>query len=53
MYLKNKFNIEITFVSGEDVEEIREAIKENTTLIYLESPSSAVFSMQDIEAIAK
>lgn len=53
VYLKNKFNIEITFVSGEDVEEIREAIKENTTLIYLESPSSAVFSMQDIKAIAK
>lgn len=53
VYLKNKFNIEITFVSGEDVEEIRAAIKENTTLIYLESPSSAVFSMQDIEAIAK
>lgn len=53
VYLKNKFNIEITFVSGEDVEEIKEAIKDNTTLIYLESPSSAVFSMQDIEAIAK
>ena len=53
VYLKNKFNIEITFVSGEDVEEIKEAIKDNTTLIYLESPSSAVFSMQDVEAIAK
>lgn len=52
-YLKKKFNIEITFVSGENVEEIRTAIKDNTTLIYLESPSSAIFSMQDIEAIAK
>ena len=52
-YLKKKFNIEITFVSGENIEEIKAAIKENTTLIYLESPSSAIFSMQDIEAIAK
>ena len=52
-YLKNKFNVEVTFVSGESVEEFRDAIKENTSLIYLESPSSAVFSMQDIEAICK
>ena len=53
VYLKNKFNIEITFVSGESVEEFRDAIKENTSLIYLESPSSAVFSMQDITEICK
>lgn len=53
VYLKNKFNIEITFVSGESVEEFRDAIKENTSLIYLESPSSAVFSMQHITEICK
>lgn len=53
VYLKNKFNIEVTFVSGESVEEFRDAIKENTSLIYLESPSSAVFSMQDITEICK
>lgn len=53
VYLKNKFNIEVTFVSGESVEEFRNAVKENTSLIYLESPSSAVFSMQDITEICK
>lgn len=51
-YLRDKFNVDVTFVSGESVEEIKNAIKENTTLIYLESPSSAVFSMQNLKAIA-
>jgi cystathionine beta-lyase/cystathionine gamma-synthase len=51
-YLKEKLNIETTFVSGEDVEEFRINIKENTTLIYLESPATALFSLQDLEAVA-
>jgi len=51
-YLKEKLNIETTFISGEDVEEFRTHIRENTTLIYLESPSSTVFSLQDLEAVA-
>ncbi len=51
-YLRDKFNVDVTFVSGESVEEIENAIKENTTLIYLESPSSAIFSMQNLKAIA-
>lgn len=40
-YLAKKMNIETTFVSGERVEDFEEAIKPNTKLIYLESPSSA------------
>ena len=51
-YLREKFNIDVTFVSGESIQEIENAIKENTTLIYLESPSSAIFSMQNLKAIA-
>jgi len=52
-YLKPKMNIEVTFVSGEDVRDFEEAIRKNTRLIYLESPSSAVFSLQDLRAVAK
>ena len=52
-YLREKFNIDVTFVSGESIQEIENAIKENTTLIYLESPSSAIFSMQNLKAIAE
>ena len=51
-YLKEKMNMEVTFVSGEDLEEIKKSIKDNTCLIYLESPSSATLRMQDIKAIA-
>lgn len=52
-YLKEKMNIEVTYISGKDVNEFRENIKENTCLIYLESPSSVVFSLQDINGISK
>lgn len=51
VYLKQKMGIETTFVSGNDVSDFEEAIQSNTKLIYLESPSSAVFSIQDIEAV--
>lgn len=52
-YLKEKMNIEVTYISGKDINEFRENIKENTCLIYLESPSSVVFSLQDINGISK
>jgi cystathionine beta-lyase/cystathionine gamma-synthase len=47
-----KFGVEVTFVSGESVEEIEKAIRPNTKVIYLESPLSNVFSLQDLEAIS-
>ncbi len=53
VYLKKKMRISTTFVSGNSVDEFKAAIKPDTKLIYLESPSSAVFSIQDIAAITK
>ena len=50
-YLREKMGLETTFVSGDAVSDFESAIRGNTALIYLESPSSAVFSMQDIEAV--
>ena len=52
-YLKEKMNVECTMISGENIDEFRDAIRNNTALIYLESPSSAIFSLQDIRAVAK
>lgn len=52
-YLREKCGIQTTFVSGETLEDFRDAIKENTKLIYLESPSSAVFTLQDIRGIVE
>lgn len=51
MYLR-KFGVESTFVSGERVEQFEQAIQPNTKLIYLESPVSNVFTMQDLQTIA-
>lgn len=43
---------EITFVTGLDLEEIENAIKENTRLIILESPATYVFQVVDLAGIA-
>ena len=51
-YLSEKMGISTTYVSGEQLEDFEQARQENTALIYLESPSSAVFSLQDIGAVA-
>jgi cystathionine beta-lyase/cystathionine gamma-synthase len=50
-YLREKMNISITFVSGEAVTDFSEAIRPETCLIYLESPSSGVFSLQEIPRV--
>jgi len=47
----DRFGVTMTLVSGTSVDEIRAAIRPETTLIYLESPSSALFRMQDIAEI--
>ena len=51
-YLKPRFNVDYTLVNGGSLEEIRAAIRPDTRLIYLESPSSLVFRMQDLDAVA-
>ncbi len=51
-YLHERFNVDYTLVNGCSAEEIRTAVRPETRLIYLESPSSMVFRMQDLEAVA-
>ena len=41
----------LTYVKGNEIAEFEEAITDNTSLVILESPSSVVFSLQDIEAV--
>lgn len=50
-YLIPKFGLEATFVEGSNIEDFENSIQDNTELIYLESPSSVVFSLQDLEAV--
>ena len=48
----NKFGVTHTFVDGSEVDEVVAALRPETTAIYLESPSSLVFRLQDMGAIA-
>lgn len=50
-YLKNKFDINVTYVDGRSVEDFEKAILPNTTLIYLESPASLTLELQDLRAV--
>ena len=43
----------LTYVKGNDISDFENAITDNTGLVILESPSSVVFSLQDIEAVCK
>ncbi len=52
-YFKPKFGIDITYISGTEISEFENAIQDNTSLIFLESPSSVIFSLQDIKSISK
>jgi cystathionine beta-lyase len=51
-YLKEKMNLQTTLVPGDNIDDLERQIRPETKLIYLESPSSAVFGMQDIRAVA-
>jgi len=46
-----KFGIEATMVDGTDARNIEQAIKPNTSLIYLESPNSWTFDVQNLGEI--
>lgn len=48
----SRFGIQYTYVDGSDMDEIIAAIQTNTKLLYLESPNTATFGIQDLEACA-
>ena len=47
-----KFGVSHTFVDGKDLTAIEAAIQPNTSLLYLESPNTATFDLQDLSACA-
>jgi Cystathionine beta-lyases/cystathionine gamma-synthases len=47
-----RFGVEYSLVEGTDIAEIEAAIRPNTKLIYLESPTSMTFKLQDLAAVA-
>lgn len=52
-YCREHMKIETTFVDGDTVPEFLGAFRDNTQLIVLESPSSVIFSVQDIRGVSE
>ena len=48
-----KFGVEVSFVDITDPENIRKAMKENTKVVYLETPANPTLDICNIEEIAK
>ncbi|MFH0867148.1 MAG: aminotransferase class I/II-fold pyridoxal phosphate-dependent enzyme [Bacteroidota bacterium] len=48
-----RFGIEITMIDGQTINEYENALKPNTGMLYLESPNTFTFEMQDLEKAAQ
>lgn len=48
----SRYGIEHTFVEGKDIKDFEEAIRPNTRVIYLESPTSFTFKLQNLRQVA-
>jgi cystathionine beta-lyase/cystathionine gamma-synthase len=51
--LSDRYQVEVTYVDGCLLSDFEEALRPNTRIIYLESPTSGLFQLQDLEGIAK
>lgn len=49
----SRFGITASFIDGRDPATVLDALKPETTAVYLESPASVLFRLQDLEAITK
>ena len=48
-----KYGIDFTFTNGYKIEDFKDAIKPNTKLIHIETPSNPLLTITDIKAVAK
>jgi cystathionine beta-lyase/cystathionine gamma-synthase len=48
-----RFGVEHTFVTGTRADEVLDAFRPTTKVLYLESPSSIVFRIQDLETLCR
>ncbi|NJE26512.1 cystathionine gamma-synthase [Thermococcus sp. MV5] len=48
-----RFGIEFTYVDAREPEKVRSAIKENTKMIWLETPTNPLLKLADIKAISE
>ena len=48
-----RFGIDVTFIDTSNLDEVKNAMKENTRVVYLETPANPNLKIVDIEALAK
>ena len=48
-----RYGVDVTFVDATNLDEIKAAMKENTRVVYLETPANPDLKLIDIEAVAK
>lgn len=53
VYAEDKFGINVDFVDMTNLENIEKAIKPNTKLLWIETPTNPTLKMIDIEAVCK
>ncbi len=49
----SRYGVEVTFVDTTNLEEVRQAMRDNTKVVYLETPANPNLEVADIEAISK
>ncbi len=48
-----RFNVSVTYIDGRKIENFENALRKNTAIIYLETPNSWSFHLQDLAAVGK
>ena len=48
-----RFGVEVTFVDTSNLDEVKKAMKENTRVVYLETPANPNLKIVDLEALSK
>lgn len=49
----SKYGIEVTFIDATDLDEVKNAMKENTRVVYLETPANPDLKLVDIQAVSE
>ncbi len=49
----SRYGVEVTFVDTTNLKEVRQAMRENTKVVYLETPANPNLEVADIEAISE
>lgn len=48
-----RYGVEVTFVDTSDLDEVKSAMKENTKVVYIETPANPDLKLVDIESVSK